>query len=337
MMLRRVFAVSLVTSLLALFAGCGKPAAETADKAAAPIKIRLQTDWFPQAEHGGFYQALARGYYRDAGLDVEILPGGPGATVAQKLIAAQADVAIARSDDLILNVSAGLPFTIVSAFMQHDPQAILVHAESPVKTFKDLQGRSIMAVPGSNWISFLKARHQIDFTIIPSNFGLAQFMADKTFIQQCFITNEPFYVEQNGQKARTLLIADSGFDPYRVIFTTNKFLREHPEAVRAFVAASLKGWDEFMKGDNTAGKALIRERNDKMTAEFMNYSITSMADNRLIHGDETKNETLGLLTTRRLQAQVDALVALKIMPAPVAVEKFATFDVQPEALRARAR
>ena len=325
---------------LVLFAGCGKPSAPTPaidakTGAPAPTKVRFLTDWYPQAEHGGNYQALAKGYYAEAGIDVEIIGGGPGPTVQQKMVSGNADIAMGRSDQVIVDVNTGLPFVIVGALMQHDPQALLLHDESPVKTFADLDGKSIMAVPGATWITFLKAKYKIDFGLVPLNYGLAQFMGNKNFIQQCFITNEPYFVIKNGAKPRTLLLDDSGFKPYRVYFATLKFVRENPEAVRAFVAASIRGWDDFMTGDPTPGQKLITARNDQMTTEFMTYSIKAMTENRLVSGDPAAGEATGLLKRQRLQEQLEILVQLKIIPAPLPLERIVRFDFLPPALQAK--
>ena len=326
---------------LGLLAGCGKPAdpkpaAAAGSSPAKPLtKIRFQTDWYPQAEHGGHYQALAKGFYAEAGLDVEILSGGPGPTVPQKMIGGLADIAMGRSDDIMVQVSNGLPFVMVGALMQHDPQALLLHDENPVKTFADLNGKSIMAVPGINWINFLKVRYKVEFNIVPLNYGLAQFMADKNFIQQCFITNEPYYAAKNGAKPRTLLLDDSGFKPYRIFVTTQKFARDNPEAIRAFVAASIRGWDDFLGADPTPGKKLIAARNEQMTMEFMDFTIAALKSNRLVAGDPAKGEQTGLLTRKRLQEQMDTLVELKVMTAPVPMEKFVRFDFLPPALQAK--
>lgn len=325
---------------LALFAGCGKsdpaPAATGTAAAGAPLpKVRYQTDWFPQAEHGGHYQALAKGFYKEAGIDVEIITGGPGSPGVNGMLAGLSEIAMGRSDDVIMSVNQGLPLVIVGALMQQDPQALLLHDENPVKSFADLNGKSVMAVPGANWVTYVKARNRVDFNVIPLNFGLAQFMADKKFIQQCFITNEPYYVAQNGAKPRTLLLADTGFRPYRVYFCTQKYAREHPAEVRAFVAASIRGWDDFMAADPSPGKKLIAARNAQMTDAFMDYSIRAMAENKLIAGDPAKGEQTGLITKKRLQEQVDTLVELKIIPAPIPLTKFANFDFLPPALRAK--
>jgi NitT/TauT family transport system substrate-binding protein len=188
-----------------------------------------------------------------------------------------------------------------------------------------------MAQQSAHWIGFIKARYHIDFRLIPLNFGIAQFMADKDFIQQCFVTNEPYYVQKNGGHPRTLLISDSGFSPYRVIYTTQRFAREHPAEVRAFLAASLKGWDDYMNGDPSPGKALILKSNENMTQEFMDYSTKAMRDDNIVSGKPEAGERLGLMSRKRLQKQADDLANLKLISGPLAVDKFARFDLLPQA------
>ncbi|HZZ20868.1 MAG TPA: ABC transporter substrate-binding protein, partial [Opitutaceae bacterium] len=212
------------------------------------MPINLQLDWYPAPEHGGFFQAVSKGYYKDAGLDVTISSGGATGFGLQKVSTGRMDFAIGPNADVILAIKQGLPLVLVGVYMEHDPQAIMVHEESSVKSFKDLDGKSVMAVPGANWMAYLQYHYRISLNTVPMDYGLARFFADKDFIQQCFISNEPYGAELHGQKARALLIADSGFDPYRVIYTSRKFAREHPEAVRAFIAASLKGWADFLHG-----------------------------------------------------------------------------------------
>jgi NitT/TauT family transport system substrate-binding protein len=322
---------------VALLSGCGgggsgeNAAAEAAKSAegAAPLKVILQSDWYAQAEHGGYYQAVAKGYFAELGLDVQIQAGGPGSFGPQKVATGQAQFAMGRSDDLILAVQEGLPLVAVTALMQHDPQALLLHEDNPAKTFADLDGKSIMAVPGAAWVEFLQRRYKIRLNIIPLNYGLAQFLSDPAFIQQCFITNEPFYVAQAGKKPRTLLIADSGYDPYRIIFSSQKFVREQPAAARAFAAAAARGWDDFLTGDPAPGMALIAASNDKMSEEFMRFSIAEMNRHRLVAGRPEKGERTGLITRERMEGQVQALLEIGLLRAPIPVEQLAIYDALP--------
>ena len=318
----------------ALWGGCSKEApapVAAAPTPEAPVKVRLLTDWYAQAEHGGFYQALAKGYYKEVGLDVDVIQGGPGPLVTQKIMADVADMAVGASDAIVQNVAAGLPFIIFGSYMEHDPQAILVHEDGPIQKFEDLKGRTVMGIPGSGWIPFLKARYKIDFQLIPGNYGIAQFMSDKNFAQQCFITNEPYFTAQNGVKSKGLLIANSGWDPYRIIFCTNEYARTHPDVLRKVMLATTRGWIDYMNGDPTPANKIILERNSKMTQGQIDYSRAAMRASYLVLGRPDTDERPGLMTQKRLEAQAKLLADLKIIPAAVPVEKFATLEFVPAA------
>ncbi|HKB92506.1 MAG TPA: ABC transporter substrate-binding protein, partial [Opitutaceae bacterium] len=298
-----------------LLLGCGKktstPSPESGPKKTL-TKIFLQTDWYAEAEHGGYYQALAKGFYTNAGLDVEILQGGPNAVTIQKIATGKAQFGLENGDTVLIAESRGIPVTIVAGLMQHDPQAVMLHEENPINSFKELDGKTVMAVPGSAWIEFVKQAYGINFNIIPDNFGLEQFAADKNFIQQAFITNEPYYLKKLGFKTKLWLIADSGYDPYRVVFTSAEFAKNNPEIVKAFIAASIRGWNDYLENDPTPANQAISAINPKMTPEYMAFSISSLRENKIIKGNPAKNETIGQLKRERIEAQLKILSNLKM-------------------------
>jgi NitT/TauT family transport system substrate-binding protein len=251
---------------------------------------------------------------------------------SQKVASGAAQFSISRSDDIAVHASRGVPLLVVAALMQHDPQALLYHEESGIETFEDLDGRAIMTTPGSVFVEFLKRQYDLDIEVIPLDYGMSRFLADKDFVQQCFITNEPYYVLKEGANARTLLIADSGFDPYRVIYTNRRFAERNPEVVKNFVAASIQGWDSYMQGPRARANAIIQSQNPKMTEEFLAYSVKAMAENHLIAGKGPREAT-GLLDPVRIQRQLDTLLSLGIIEKPMLAEEFAPLDFLPEALR----
>jgi NitT/TauT family transport system substrate-binding protein len=323
------------TTAILLLGSCSRPAAP---EVKGLIPVTIQADWYAEAEQGGFYQALARGFYRDAGLDVTILNGGPGGYPMQKVATGVSDMALGRSDDVILAVArAHLPMVIICAYMEKDPMSVIVHAESPIRDFPDLAGRVVIADPTSAWISYLKAKYGMDFSIIPINYGLSEFMADKSLSVQGFATSEPYYIQKHGESSRTLLIANSGYKPYRVVIANRGFVRAHPEAARAFVAASLKGWEDYLEGDPTPANTLIFARNEALTADFMAYSVKAMADNHLVRGSPALGERLGLMTRSRMQEQADLYMKLKVLDVPVPLDDFVSFDFLPPELAALAR
>lgn len=327
---------SLGLVLVFLLTGCSKTAApESATATLTPVV--LQANWYAEAEYGGYYQALAKGYFKEAGLDVKIAQGGPGAFPVQKVAGGQVQFGLARSDDLILAAEQKLPVVMLSAQLEHDPQVIIVHAESPVHDFPDLDKHSIMAEPGSAWINFLQRKYHIQINTIPENYEIAQFLSDKNFIQQGFLTNEPFIFQQQNVPVRSLLIADSGYDPYRVLFSNRAYVRDHPEVVRAFVKAAIRGWHDYLEGDPAPGNALITQDYPGSTSAVLAFARTQILRSHIAAGDPAKGEQVGLITRRRLAEQIAVLKDLGLLSAPVAVEDVAAFEFLPPELQGLAK
>jgi NitT/TauT family transport system substrate-binding protein len=320
----------LVTTFALLLTGCGKKAA-TAAAPGALVKVRFQTDWFPQPEHGGYYQAVAKGFYAAEGLDVEILPGGPNAQVMTAVAVGRAELGMTNGDDVIVAVARGVPIKMVGAEMQRDPQGILFHAGNPLRSLQDLEGKTLMAGAGSTWLEVLRKKQGVKFNLIPLMGDLARFMNNQHFVQQCFVTNEPYFARQRGADVGALLIASDAYEPYRVMFTGTEFLAKHPDIVGKFVRASLRGWIDYLSGDPAPGNALIGAQRTDLPPEFMAYSIKAMNDYQLVSGNPAKGESAGQLTAARLQKQIDLLQEVGVLDKPVAVADVATFEFLPKA------
>ncbi len=318
--------------LASIAAGCGrKEVAAPLPRAETKRKVVLQTDWFPQAEHGGFYQAVAKGFYAQAGLDVEIWPGGPGSGIKLKVARGDADFGMLRSDDLMLAVGQGMPLVMVAATLQHDGVALLVHAASPVKTFRDLDGRAVIGNVGMAWFPFLEKKYGIKIERRQNTYGLGAFLADPTAIQQCMVTSEPFFAQQHGRAVRALPLADSGYDCYHVLFAHRELIRTAPEVVRAFVQASIRGWRDYLEADPAPAEQMILKRNPQMTPELLTFSRQELILRALVRGDPAKGEDIGQLSLTRLSEQMDSLLNLKIMETPIALSTVATKEFLPAA------
>lgn len=281
--------------------------------AAEPAKIRLATDWYPQPEHGGFYHALVRGYYRDAGLDVEILPGGPNAFATQKVATRAAEFGMGSTDDVLMANERGIPVVAVGATMQHDPQGIMVHEASPVRGFADLAGKTVAVTPGTTWFPYLVKRYRLAGVQERAHtFSIGAFLKDPGYIQQCFLTSEPFFAREAGAATRVLLISESGYDPYRVFFARRDLAAERPEVVRGFVQASIRGWREYM-ADPSVAHAEISRRNPELTAAKMAFSHGALRDRRFVLGDPAKGEQAGAMSRERWEAQLAVLRDLGVL------------------------
>ena len=239
----------------------------------ADEKITFLTDWLAEAEHGGFYQALAEGLYKAQGLDVTIKQGGPQVNTAQLLLSGAVDMAIEANSFVPLNAAKeNAGYVAVAAFFQKDPQVLMSHPESGFKTLADLKGKPIL-ISNDAWETywkFLKVKYGFDDSQgRPYTFNLAPWLADKTLTQQGYLTSEPFSARAAGVDPIVFLLADYGYSTYsQVLMVSKKMIAEKPQAVQGFIDASIKGWNNFLNGDHSKGLALIIKDNPDYTVKI---------------------------------------------------------------------
>jgi NitT/TauT family transport system substrate-binding protein len=303
--------LALVCSSALLLVGC------SAKKSANGLfPVKFLTDWYPQPEHGGFYNALVKGYYKDEGLDVTIVPGGPYIVGDQQVAANAVQFGMASSDKVLEAIGNDEPLIAIGATMQHDPQGIMVHADSPVHTFADLEGHTVAVKPGSTWFAYLEKRFNYqNLRTIPATYSVSNFLQDPNYIQQAFITSEPFFARKAGAQVRTLLTSDTGYDPYRVFITSTSFIKEHPEIAAKFVRASLRGWRDYLN-DPTAANETISKLNPAMSRDQMAFTFQALKDGHFITGSDPGGSQLGQFDPARWQTMYQQLLALNIIKKP---------------------
>ena len=204
-----------------------------------------------------------------------------------------------------------------------------MHADSPVQSFADLDGRTVIAAVGMTWIPYIQKKYDITFGLIPTSYGLTQFLADKDTIQQCFLTSEPFFARQRGAEVRTLPLSATGYDSYHVMLTRRALVRDDPDLARAFVSASIRGWRDYIEGDPTPAHELIIARNEQMTAEHLDFSRQALIDHQLAAGDPAKGERVGQLLLERVQRKIELLQEFEVLEKPMRAEDVATVEFIP--------
>jgi NitT/TauT family transport system substrate-binding protein len=310
----RLRTFALLTLAASTLTACHSKPAPPAD---GLFHLVLQTDWYPQPEHGGFYEAQLDGLYKAQGLAVEILPGGPSIVAGQQIATNAAQFAMGSSDSVLVDNAHGVPEVAVAATMQQDPQAVMVHADSPVHTFADLDNRTIAAKPGSIWLEYLIERYNLkNLRQVPATYSIANFVTDPNYIQQCFVTSEPYFAQKAGASVRTLLISSTDYQPYRVVFTSRQFLADHPEIVQKFVAASLEGWRRYLASPTQVDAQLTR-LNPAMSPAQMQFSVDTLKSGHFVEGLNTPDSHLGHMTPTRWQTLYTQLIALKVLPHPL--------------------
>lgn len=257
---------------LVAIGACGP---ETKPTAAGRTRIRFATDWRAQAEQGGFYQAVARGFYADKGLDVVLIQGGPAVNVPQLLAANAIEMGLGSNAPLVLSmVQAGAKAKAVMASFQKDPQVLITHPRPDVKNLADMKGKPIMLADASisAFWPWLRAKYGFsDDQVRKYTFNAAPFLADKNAIQQGYVTSEPYTLKtQGGIDPQVYLLADYGYPGYGAMtLVSDSFARANPQAVRDFVAATIAGWKDYLRGNPAIGDALIIKDNPDMTPQLL--------------------------------------------------------------------
>lgn len=266
------------------------------------VRIRFATDWRAQAEHGGFYQALANGLYEQRGLNVEIVQGGPAVNVPQLLAAGAVELGMGSNSFIPLTLAAeNAPVTAVAAFFQKDPQVLIAHPDPALETIADLAGRPFLLADASRtafWV-WLKARYGFtDAQVRPYNYSLAPFLANPEAVQQGYLTSEPYSIRQEaGFEPRVFLLADEGYPSYAtMVLAPDALIRDNRDAVAAFVEASAEGWTSYLADDPEPANRLIREANPEMSQDLLDYARQALIDNDIVAGE---GETVGQMTEDR--------------------------------------
>ena len=274
--------------------------------AAAGEKVVFGTDWKAQAEHGGFYQALATGLYARRGLEVEIRQGGPQVNHSQLLAAGRLDFNMSPNSFLPLNfVKENIPVVSVAALFQKDPQVLIAHAGQGHDSLAALKGRPIMIGTDTrvgSWL-FLKARFGFtDDQIRPYTFSVAPFLANPQAVQQGYLTSEPYTIEQQGLKPVVHLLADSGYSSYAaVIQVQQRTVDTRPGLVQAFVEASIEGWYSYLYGDPSPANALIKQANPEMTDDLLAYGRSKLKERGIVDSGDSLALGIGAMTEARWQ------------------------------------
>ena len=301
--------------------------------AGAAEKVTFGTNWLAQAEHGGFYQAVADGTYAECGLEVTIMPGGPQVSGRPMLLAGKIDFYMGGNLLQAFDaVQQNIPLKIVAASFQKDPQVLMSHPGQGLDKFEDLKNAEqyILGDEGAqSFFQWMITEYGFDpAKRVPYTFNPAPFIANPKSIQQGYATSEPYAVEKEGGfKPNVFLLADHGFDTYAsTIEVMQETIDKRPEVVKCFVEGSAKGWYNYLYGDNKPANEMIKKDNPDITDEQIAFSIKQMKDFGIVDSDDTEKSGIGAMTDERVQSFYDKMVKAKVVPAGLDIKKAYTLD-----------
>ncbi len=326
-MRRASIAGKTLAGLAVLAAATIGPAwAETLDK------VSFGTNWVAEAEHGGFYQALADGTYRKYGLDVTIVPGGPNANNRMLLLVGKIDFFMSANTLQGFDaVAQNVPIIDVAAMFQKDPQVLLAHPGQGIDKLADLKKLTIFVSREgmTSYYQWLKADFGFkDSQVKPYTFNPQPFLADKYSAMQGYVTSEPYAVEQaGGFKPKIFLLADDGFSDYSTLIETRRELVEKkPDLVQRFVNASIIGWYNYLYGDNRPANALIKRQNPEMTDALLAYSVAKMKEYGIVDSGDALTLGIGAMTDARVQDFFAKMVRAGVVKADLDYRKSYTLQ-----------
>lgn len=300
--------------------------------ATAADKVRFGTNWVAEAEHGGFYQAVADGTYKKYGLDVEIVPGGPQINNRILLSAGKLDFYISANFlQAFAAVEQNVPTIVVAAIMQRDPIAIMAHPNAGIEKFEDIRNKNVTLMLGADAMvtsfRWLKSEHGFrDEQARPYTFNPQPFLANKNTALQGYVTSEPFVIEQaGGFKPKIFLLADHGFDGYATTLETRTaLLREKPDLVARFIEASIIGWYNYLYGDNKPANELIKKQNPEMTDALIAFSTAKMKEYGIVDSGDALIFGIGAMQEEKIKRFFEKMVKAGVVKPGVNWKK--SFD-----------
>jgi NitT/TauT family transport system substrate-binding protein len=293
----------------------------TPASAQALDKVSFGTNWVAEAEHGGFYQALADGTYKKYGLDVTIVPGGPNANNRILLPVGKIDFYMSANTLQAFDaVEQNVPTIEVASMFQKDPQVLIAHPDQNIKKLIDLKRLTLfISKEGvATYFQWLKADFGFkEEQVKPYTFNPQPFLADKKSAMQGYVTSEPFAIEKQGNfKPKIFLLANEGFSSYSTLIETRRELVEKkPDLVQRFVDASIIGWYNYIYGDNKAANAIIKRENPEMSDDLLAYSVAKMKEYGIVDSGDSLSVGVGAMTDARMQDFFDKMVRAGVVKA----------------------
>ena len=303
-LLSRVLTAGLAALLAAITPACAQTTLD---------KVSFGTNWVPEAEHGGFFQALADGTYRKYGLDVTIVPGGPNDNNRMLLIAGKLDFFMAANTLMSFDaITNNVPVVTVAAIFQKDPQVFLTHPESKVTKLEELKPLTLLVSKEgiTSYFQWLKSEYGFsEEKVRPYTFNPQPFIANKASAMQGYVTSEPFAVEKAAKfKPGIILLADYGFNAYSTLIETrSELIDKKPDLVQRFVDASIIGWYNYLYGDNAPANAMIKKLNPEMTDELLAFSLGKMKEYGIVDSGDTLRDGIGAMTDARAASFFDKM------------------------------
>ncbi len=323
---RVLFAVGLMLflSIASCTAEKGFVSAPDASETALQ-KVTLMLNWYPEAEHGGFYAAKVHGIFKEYGLDVEIRPGGPNAPVAQELVTGRVQFAIGNADDVLLFRNQDVPVLALMAPIQNTPRCILVREDAGVQQLSELKGMVLQANVGRPFLSFMESAGLLtDVQVVPYAGSVAKLVSDSKTAIQAYSFSEPFMATEQGIAVRKLMLSDVGFNPYAsCLMSTDGYVDANSDLVSRMVIACRLGWAKYLESPDETNAVILAANSQGLTAGALKFGVQELQP--LCLPDGLPADEIGTMSSERWSQLIEQFKKLKLLDGDkVSAEKVFT-------------
>ena len=318
----KVYLVIALALAVAAFTGCkSEPPAPTE----RPV-VRLALNWFPEAEHGGYYAAQVHEFYKGHGLEVEILGGGPDAPVIQRVATGSVEFGVTNADDVLIARSQGAPVVALMAPYQINPRCIMVHADSGIDRIEDIRGITLAMSQRPAFSHYLRKLYTFaDVQIVPYPGNVVQFLTNPNFAQQGYVFSEPFVARKHGANPKALLVSDIGFNPYAsVLIAAESMVEQSSEVARKMTAASVAGWRHYLHSPAKSNQEINR-LNPLMDLEILGYGASESIP--LVTDDSVRLGGVGAMSLQRWETLTQQLEKAELIE-PGSVDPKSAFNTR---------
>lgn len=242
-------------------------------------KVTLQLKYLHQFQFAGYYAALEQGYYREAGLDVNIKESLNSEKVVEKVLSGAVDFGVGSSS-LLLARSEGLPVVVLGVIFQHSPYVLIMPAEKSRGGIQSIVGKRIMIGPQALDLQALLQKENIafdDLIKVPHSFNIDDLVNDNVDVYSGFMTNETDYLDSIGFRYHVFSPKSAGIDFYGDnLFTSERLVADSPEKVAAFRQASLRGWQYAFEHPDEIIDLIITKYSQRNSKKHLEYEARQM-------------------------------------------------------------
>jgi NitT/TauT family transport system substrate-binding protein len=321
----------LMGLMLVLFlAACGgeDAASDSTEAGGENESVKLVLNWFPKSQHGGVFAAEDQGFFTEHGLNVQIEAGGPQISSIQIVASGNAQFGLAHADQIVIARNEGIELVTLAAAMQNSPAALMFHEGEAISDFEDLNGRTAYIQPGIPYWDYLNSKYDLSgVTELGYTGQHVNFIDDQQSVSQAFVTSEPFFLDKEGVKTETILVSESGFDPYNVVlFATKDYIASNKETVERFVTSFVEGWNYYEESPYEINE-IIHEANPNLALEDLEFETD--AQREFVYGGDAAEHGFGYMSEERWATLISQLLELGLLEEDFDISEIFTTEFLP--------